>query len=543
MPKIRHVLPLLLIPTLSAAIYSNTLRNGFTYDDDATLRRIKNITIDSLFTQDYFAVSGEISYRPVVTLTYLVDNIVFQSSPWGYHLTNIVIHTLNTILLYLFVARLCKPLIEAHRVNTCAMVASLLFSVNPVLTEAVNNISFREDLLVFMFSFLAFHLYILSLRRTHLLERYTIYSISCICYALAVFSKEMAITLPILLLLWELLSFHEVPQNKVLRLAKRLSGFIIATALYLYIRLYYLSNPSETYFQGWAIIEALLTLPYLLFKYINLILFPFSLSADHTLKPVSALFTYDFLLPFAVALFIGCSIYYRYRYHRTAANTLLFYGILFFLIALIPVSNLFPISNHMAERYLYFPMAGISIIAAYCGYCINLSPRWNNHKVIFGILFTLIISSYSFTTIYRNRIWRDNYTLWNDTAKKMPFSYRAHYNLGNIYRDKLLLDNAIKEYRIAIEINPKNPDGHANLGTSYRLKGLLDEAISQYEEVLKLNPQDHFATYHLGNIYSSKGMHVEALKAYKKLLAAAPHDRFAKKLVEDTLRKLSSADR
>ena len=148
-----HILSISLILIISIAIYSNTLKNGFVYDDEFTVVNntlIKNFSnISKLFTKEYFAASGEMSYRPVVTFTYFIDYALYGLKPYGYHLTNLLLHALNGVILYIFLTLLFKP--SQSSIFNLQLLISLLFATHPVLTEAVNAISFREDLLCFLF--------------------------------------------------------------------------------------------------------------------------------------------------------------------------------------------------------------------------------------------------------------------------------------------------------------------------------------------------------------------------------------------------------
>src|SRR3989338_9083171 len=156
--KNHHLLSISFILIIAIAIYSNTLKNGFVHDDEFTIVNntlIKNFSnISKLFTKEYFSTSGEMSYRPVVTFTYFLDYAIYGIKPWGYHLTNLLLHAMNGVILYIFLT-----LLITHHSSLITLI-SLLFITHPVLTEAVNAISFREDLLCFLFFISALILYI-----------------------------------------------------------------------------------------------------------------------------------------------------------------------------------------------------------------------------------------------------------------------------------------------------------------------------------------------------------------------------------------------
>src|SRR3989337_1623146 len=189
-----------IIVCLSQFVYLNSLSNQFVYDDEFTI--VTNYFIKtwnnlpSLFNKDYFKFSGELSYRPVVTLSYFIDYTLWKLNPFGFHLTNTLLHTLNSVLLFFLLKRI-------FNCQTTSFLATLIFSCHPLLTEAVNAISYREDLLAATFSIATFLLY--HTTSNDELSFSPAYFGSVGCYLLGIFSKEMAITLPLLIFLYDLI--------------------------------------------------------------------------------------------------------------------------------------------------------------------------------------------------------------------------------------------------------------------------------------------------------------------------------------------------
>src|SRR3990170_5522256 len=200
-PRLEKILPLIII-LISILLYLNTLPNTFVYDDAYVITEnyfIKSLgNLPKLFTKDYLPLSGELSYRPVVTLTYFFDYAIWRQNPLGYHLTNVILHTINVFLFYLFIKSISRN-------SSLSILATLLFLSHPLLTETVNAVCYREDILVSVFFLLSF-IYFAKIRaQKQTNARFIIYyTISCIAYCFALFSKEMAITLPLLLMLFDL---------------------------------------------------------------------------------------------------------------------------------------------------------------------------------------------------------------------------------------------------------------------------------------------------------------------------------------------------
>ena len=192
-----HRVYFLLLPfVISIIVYLNCLQNSFVYDDDSTI--INNYFIrhwsnlPDLFTNRYFVLSAELTYRPVVTLSYFIDYAFWHLNPLGYHLTNILIHAINSVLVFIFAFQVFKN-------RKSAFISALFFSSYPLFSEVVNAVGFREDLLAFMFLILAFICYLKANQQRYILY----YPMSLFCYLLSLFSKEMAITLPVLIILYD----------------------------------------------------------------------------------------------------------------------------------------------------------------------------------------------------------------------------------------------------------------------------------------------------------------------------------------------------
>lgn len=554
----RHAIPILLIAVISIFLYANTLQNGFVYDDDFTV--VNNTFIKQLNNlpklinpNEYFSLSGEVTYRPVVTITYFLDYALYGLKPWGFHLTNLLLHVLNAVLLYIFLTLHLKPRSLDLR-NNQPLVISLLFAAHPVLTEAVNAVSFREDPLCFFFYISTLMLYLILRSRRYSLSKVILYALSCLTYFLALLSKEMASTLPLIVLCYEL--FYRDRGTKMLSLLFNpyLAGYITVTLIYIFLRFGYFYNPTEV-FPAPMLTERLLTIPWLTLNFIKRSIVPVMLSAVYDdVRPVLSPFSASFIWPFTIVLLL---LLLSSRVRKDIA-----FGILFFIITLLPVLNLIPVINPLAERYLYMPMAGFAIVLGFFIGRIEklLTPRG------YCVLFVFLLCTLSIMTIRRNTFWKDDYSLWTDTVKKAPGSVRAHNNLGFAYYAKKQFHQAINEYKIAIKLNPNNESAHNHLGNAYcyignasegikkyqeaiRLKpsyaeahnnlgmayldqGLLDEAIIEFKEALKFNPDLAYPYFNLGLVYKEKGLKGDAKRAFENALRLTPDDADVRQALE-----------
>lgn len=533
-PLKKHLIPIFILLAITVGVYFNSLFNGFVYDDRFTItnnlfiRDWNNLT--GLFSKDYFSRSGEATYRPVVTLSYFIDCSLWGLKPFGYHFTNVLLHLVNVVFVYLFVLSLLKqppvPLnkegikgvvsILPCRNRWIAFLTALLFSIHPVQTEAVNAISFREDLLVVFFLLPAFLLFlkVSNLSSTDKIRWWTFYILSLLLYLLALFSKEMAITF-LLLLIGYLLCFGSKDGRQERRTFIYLSiGYVAVTLIYLLLYFGPFGNPKPTLFSYPDILIRLLTLPKVIAQYLWLILIPWKLKADYVVRFSQSWAEPSVLFPIFLLSVIGAAVFRLSKIYRKEL-----FGLLWFFVSLLPVMNIVPINNVIAERYLYLPFVGVSLLCSSWLVCLNRAKvnlsRYTLKREGIIIIMVLIIPIYGGRTIFRNMDWRDDLTLWSKTIIVSPESDRAHNNLGNTYVMQGRVGEAMEEFQIALRLNPKYVEAHNNLGATYAEQGRLNEAIEEFQTALRLNPNHVNAHNNLGSAYTKQGRLNEAIEEYQ----------------------------
>ena len=576
----------ILLVAIPVLIYINSLQNTFVYDDVFTItdnyfiRDWGNFT--ALFTNDYFKYSGEVTYRPVVTFSYFIDYSLWHLNPAGFHLTNILLHAVNAVLVYLLVSAISRS-------HTASFLTSILFALHPILTEAVNGISYREDLLTTTFFLSSILLFVQSaivrlsahdkVRNPQSKICNYLYPLSLFSYLLALCSKEMAITLPLIVFLfdWLLGDKGRIKKNII----NYYMGFILVSGFYLFLRFVWFYNPVEkqlTYPDNSFLVN-LLTMPKIFCSYIKLLFFPISFNAEyiiaHTKTPCAA----TFILGMIFLSVIGVITYKFYNHSRR-----LFFFMLWFFVTLAPMMNIMPIANIMAERYLYLPSVGFCAILSYI--LIGIwrqvyvfiffentphpnplpqgerelfpisNPTLNGHtlpspplmggegagdkfsssfvsKKFLGIshlfktvlitcLMLILVIPYSLATIKRNKVWINPFIFWSKTVEDSPNSSRAHNNLGMIYHQQDKTDLAIREFQASIAIEP-DPEYHHNLGMAYQKKGMKEEALQEYYRVLAVNPNSALTHNNMGNILIDKGRFDEGILKFKEAIRLKPN--------------------
>ncbi|MBE7446047.1 MAG: tetratricopeptide repeat protein [Planctomycetia bacterium] len=519
--KLLFVCVLIFISTFSFLLYVNATHGKFVYDDFKIIvgnSFIKQWSyLPKVFTKDYFALSGEMSYRPLVTISYFIDYAIWHVNPFGFHLTNVVLHIINTVLFYLLLRSVLPN-------NKIIFLSILFFVTHPLLGETVNAVGYREDLLSAAFLLVSFIYFIKSdslfCSENSKITRFSFYyTISLVAYLCALFSKEMAITLPALLILFVMLSHQKPWLTFTKRLKGIYAGYLAISLFYLTIRFVVLSNPaSKIAYQAGGFWINTFTMIKIVASYIKLSFFPVNLNADYVVSlaesPSEGAFVISFLL--LISIFI---IMCKTR-HICA------FWMAWFFVTLLPVMNILPIGNIMAERYLYIPVMGFCAVKGILIYRITdrtLSPRAIPlRQTVQLVLVTLMLGGYGFSVIRKNGMWRDEFTLWTKTITRSPNSYRAHCNLGNIYIEIGLVERAYREYQTALRINPEDPNVHSNLGNVYSKKGLVDKACEEYAVAIHLDRNYAQPHNNLGNIYFHQGSLDKARMEYEEALRIKP---------------------
>ncbi len=502
----------LVIVCLSQFVYLNSLPNQFVYDDEFTI--VTNYFVKTwnnfplLFNSDYFKLSGELSYRPVVTLSYFIDYTLWKLNPFGFHLTNTLLHTLNCVLLFFLLTRI-------FNCRTTSFVAALIFSCHPVLTEAVNAISYREDLLAATFFIAAFLLYMKTSKDERPLS--PAYFASVVCYLLGVFSKEMAITLPLLIFLYDII--FTKAQNLSYKLTRYYTGYILTTIFYLSMRFVVLHNPVESHvsYPEASIFINFLTMSKVLASYMKLFFVPVTLCADYVIPYSTSLFDTSFILSLLLLVAVIVIVYRLFF-----SSKILFFSVVWFFVSLLPVLNIVPIENIMAERYLCLPIIGFCmVIGNLLVHSQNKIGCFNKYYISVTLL-VLMLAIFSFKTMKQNMVWTDQTVLWTNTARIFPNSFKAHNNLGNIYRNAGRLDEAIVELQYALSLYNEYIDAHNNLGVTYRKKGMLKEALLEYQRALQINPHYPYAHNNLGVLYAKSNYLDLAITEFNNAVANKP---------------------
>lgn len=485
-------LTLLIIVIAGFFIYANSLPNKLFWDDDDMITNniyIKDWSyLPNYFSENLIAGSGQISnyWRPLLLVSFAFDYHLFGLNPAGYHLINLFWHVLSAWLIYLLFYQLSKK-------QWLSFLPAFLFLVHPLQTEAVTYVSGRADPMSAALVLLSLLCYTLYRKQ----DKKIFIGGSLLFFLASLFVKEQSIMLPALVFIIEFFFFFD--KKKWRESLKIFLPFVFIAVVFFLVRVFFLnfndllSGVDYASSYDTSLKTRLLTFTYVFIKYLQLLFAPFNLHMAYEVNPVTSFFSWS-VAGFILA--ISSLAYLIKKYWQR--DKLLVFSLAWFLILLIPRTNIISINRPLYEHWLYLPMAGFWLAIILLVQKIKI-----NKKISLAILI-LFIGFLSFLTISRNLDWRDPITFYEKNLRYTPNSYIQHNNLGMAYADAGRTQEAIKEYQTAIALADIYPQVHYNLGNSLVAANKLSEAELEYYKAIEISPTFQFPYTNLLNIALSQ---------------------------------------
>ncbi len=515
-PLVQHLVVFLLLSLLTVLIYSNTFSASFHFDDEQNI--MTNPQIKDLSNFLDFSAS-----RHVGLLSFALNYHFGRLDVFGYHLVNLLIHTTNGFLVYILVLLLFRtpfmrpsssPSSIQQDTAGIAFTTALLFVADPIQTQAVTYIVQRFTSLATLFYLLSVVCYLKwRLAAPERGSRYLWYGGAWVSTILAMKTKEISFTLPFMILLVEGIFFWPLTRRQWVALIP----FLLTLPIIPFAH----SGAIGEAEAGWARettditrLDYLFTQFRVIVTYLRLLVLPIGQNLDydypihHSLLEPAVLFSFLFL-----SLLGGLAVYLTF----SSQYRLVAFGLLWFFVTLSVESSIIPIRDVIFEHRLYLPGVGL-MLAASAGVVEGLR-RW---RMGIGIGVAVVVVIFSVATYQRNKVWKDEVSLWADVVQKSPNKARGYLNLGNAYQMLGRLEESIREYKTALRLKPNLEDAQNNLGNAYGKLGRLDEAVRAYKTALTLKPDYLDAHYNLGLIYYKQGRPSEAIMTLEKAVQIKP---------------------
>jgi len=496
------VIPILLF--FIAISYVNTLYSPFVLDDIHSFIEEPYVYVHD-FSYESFVKLSKTFFGPariIPLATFSLNHYLAKGQMPIYHITNIIIHLLVTLIVYWFTKTLLrtrvgkKALRGIPAVYFCLFVAAL-WALNPVQTNAVTYIVQRMNSISTLFYLAALTFYVKGRLAAVVKSRVSNYLLSAAMTLCAFFSKENSYILPVAILLVEWVFISPEMIRKILVKMKWFHwvGIILLTVILLPI----MEKIWVHYLYGYRVrpfnlTERLMTEARIVVHYISLLALPL---------PGRMNFDYDFPLSTSVvspvttlASFILLGVALIYAFQRRKYYPLISFGILWFFLNLLVESTVIPLEL-VFEHRLYLPSVGfyIAILSVLDLFVAFLKTRYAKVEVeqLFVLVMILAVCLLSIATSFRNNVWRDSYALYGDCVKKSPDKPRPHLNFGvAMGRDRNRERDSIKEFEKVIELSKPKKESYVqaanNIVVAYSNLGEYEKAVTVGEKYLKEAP-------------------------------------------------------
>ena len=508
-----------------------SLRGGFIdIDDGVFVIRNTHINLTLANAAWAFCHTPSVHWLPLTLWSFMLDHQLYGLKPWGYHLTNVLLHAVNTVLLFLVLRRMTgfrpEKNIGATAPQTGATWRSLivagLFGLHPLRVESVAWISERKDVLSVLFWMLTLWAYVRYVEKSKVQNpKFKVYyGLTLLFFALDLMSKPMVVTLPCVLLLLDYWPLGRWQQKNLRGLLVEKAPFFLLSAIGSAVTYVFLINSGALSLAltglslpfGARLENALVSYG----RYLGKLFWPVNLCAfyphpDHW--PVQKIL-------FAGLLVLGLSVLvFVMRRQRPYLLT----GWLWYLGTLVPVIGLAQAGDEsMADRYSYIPSIGILIVLVW-GTC-QMTRGWHYQSIGLGAVGGMLVLVCIVLTRHQLGYWKDDVSVWERAIAVTENNYQAHNRLGRALFLQRRVDDAIREFQEVVRLNPGFAEAYNVLGRSFAAQGRVDDAMACFQKALKIRPDYIVVHNNLGDLLSIIGRVDEAIIQYRKALEIDPNN-------------------
>jgi hypothetical protein len=468
MAKLKSDRTLAVVLVLAPVVaYANSFWGTFQFDDFASILNDPRLASASAFwTQLRHMI------RPLLKLTFFIDRCLYGENPVGYHLLNLLLHCTTGLLLYgIFSHALSHvPVPNSRSLKRLPFWTALLFLLHPIETETVTYLAGRATGLMACCCLLSLYLFLNATEPERPRRKFLLgYGGALLCFVLALLSKEVAVTLPCVLLLWHVVFRQGAPDNRSYPLRLHLPFWAV---LLLVLRFGW-SHPRYVYLAHSSlelrpIYDNLLTQVNAVAYALSLFFLPTRLNFDHDLAAFHSFFQWP--TPLSLLLLCGMMAGALWSLRRAPFFS---FGILWFFIQILPTNSVVPRYDILSERNLYLPSMGVFLSLVALSLCLAPKLVFSSPTLAPAVIKSaslLAIAGLLVSTIGRNTVYRDQVTFWSDAVRKSPQKARAHNNLGHAYFLAGDPDRAMEEFRTALSLDRGLTSAQHNLLEAWKLK-------------------------------------------------------------------------
>ncbi len=509
----------LFLATIGFTTYSNTFDGAFQLDDETSITTNEHIQrLDDI---------GTIwRHWPARFLTYLslaVNYHIGKEEVFGYHVVNLILHLLATLLVFWFVGLLLRtpllrPRVSASFARLYSFLVAFLFVTHPLQTQGVTYICQRAVSLASVFYLLTLCAYVKS-RLIERTETDGFFKSWCLLSwtsaLLAMFTKEWVVTLPFMVWIVERFFIScgaKTPWRRLLpyfgiTLILPLTMAATGSVDFLHMRKANEPIPNMTW---WAY---LVTQFRVMFTYLRLLFLPVNQVLDYNYRFYKTIFAWPTFLSLMGLIAIGWA-----AARQRLRQPLITFGVLWFFLTIFPESGMIPIRDPIFEHRLYLPMLGFGLVVVGAAFTLFGKSDWRRSTalvlaaaLVFGVL-----------AYRRNFAWKSQLTMWEDVAKKAPGKARAYKGIGFEYEKKGQMDKALEIYKKALQLHPNYDEVYYNMANIYIGQKKYDLAMAMYDKAIEIKPNYAMAYHNRALLYAMIGENDMAIEDLNKAIALQP---------------------
>jgi tetratricopeptide (TPR) repeat protein len=476
------------------------------------------------------------NWHPVTMLSHMLDCQLYGLRPGGHHLTSLLFHIANTLLLFLLLRNMTSALWRSG-------VVAALFALHPLHVESVAWVAERKDVLSTLFFLLTLWAYGRYAEgrgaksegrnpkpesnpqpadRRPQLNPAWYYGLSLLLFALGLMSKPMLVTVPFVLLLLDYWPLRRLSFPTLQRSTTPLPRLLVEKVPFLLLSAASCVVTFQVQQSGGSVLDvnnlpvaarvANALMSYV--RYLGKMLWPEHLAALYLRKvPWPA---WEVGLAAVILLAISAAVIRLAR-----GRPYLAVGWFWYVGTLVPVIGLVQVGMQtMADRYTYIPLIGIFIAVAW-GAC-ELASAWRVPKVGLGIVIAVVLAACMVVTRRQLAWWRSSETLFQRMITAVEGNYMAHYNMGNLFSRQDKLPEAVRHYEAALKAEPNYAEAHNNLGAVLLRQGRFEEALAHYQAAVRLKPE-YLYYFNLANAQVDAGHAADAVANYQQALRLNPN--------------------
>lgn len=501
-------------------LYGISLKANWIFDDYNTVVLNKRINdLNWSFKHLFY------KFRGLSHLTFALNYYFFKLQPFSYHLVNILIHVINSFLVFCLLKKTLKGK------SLLALIAALFFLIHPVQTQAVSYISQRLESLAALFYLLTLFFYIKAYQEKRVHQKKGkkpfYFYLTLLTALLATTTKETSLTLPLALILYDWFflskSFKKLFHQPLWLLP---SLIVFGRVLWVLVLKGFISSGGFSYqfLEGVTQLihkrKEITRLIYLktqinvIVRYISLVFVPLGLRLDYDFPLVTKFFQWPTWPNFLLILTIFLLAVFNIKKFKLAC-----FGTLFFFLALIPTSSFFPIEDLIFEHRMYLSMVGAAFVL---GELLSRLDLVKQAKTKLKTRHWILIAYFlflCFLTLQRNLIWSDKFKLWQDNYKKASQKARVAKNFGVELVLAGRVEEGIELLKFSVIKEPKIIQYHTALAVILDKENRLVEAEKEYQEALKINDQVADIYFLLGNLQVRKEEFLAAIANFEKAIS------------------------